>query len=115
MSPSNESRTRLVLTTLPHFVAVWIAAAFGHPYYAIIGATSTTLSILWHSTGSISKGTLYTANNTATVVWGIADLWFWQASLAMNAGILVLYWLMPSRANWQFVSAAKAVLIAACL
>ncbi len=110
-----ESRARLVLTTLPHFVAAWIAASYGHSYYAAIVAASTILSVLWHATGSKQTGMLYTADHAVAYLWGAADFWKWPASLALNAAIVVLHKTMPSHSHWHLVSATKAILIAVCL
>jgi hypothetical protein len=113
--PEPEPTAQLVLTTLPHFVAAWIAALYGHPYYAMIVASSTILSVLWHASGSESKGMLYMADYTAAVIWAAADFWMWPESIGLNGAVFVLHWTMPSHSQWHLVSAGKAILIAACL
>jgi hypothetical protein len=110
-----ETRLRLVLTTLPHFVAALIASTYGHPYYATIIAATTLASALWHAVGAPRSGILFWADHGLTALWTAADTWLWPKSLLLNGIVLALHGIMPLHSRWHLVSAGKAILVAACV
>jgi hypothetical protein len=110
-----ETRLRLVLTTLPHFVAALIASTYRHSYYATIIAATTLASAVWHAVGAPRSGTLFWADHGLTAIWTAADTWLWPKSLLLNGIVFVLHGIMPQRTRWHLVSAGKAILVAACV
>jgi hypothetical protein len=110
-----ETRLRLVLTTLPHFVAALIASTYGHPYYATIIVATTLTSALWHAVGAPRSGTLFWADHGLTAIWTVADTWLCPKSLILNGIVFALHQIMPLNSRWHLVSAGKAILVAACV
>jgi hypothetical protein len=103
----SDTQLRLVLTALPHFVAVLIASTYGHPYYAAIMSAAITANMVGLRSGRLHTG--------LTVAWILADTCLWPKSLLLNVVVWTLYGIMPLRSRWNLVSAGKAILVAACV
>jgi len=107
-----ETPLWLTLTTLPHFIAAWIAHTHGHPLYAAIITASTLASVAWHATGSQEGTAKEWTDLILALAWGVADIWLCPRSIIPN---MIVAGLRPNMARgyWNLISAAKAAAVAA--
>jgi hypothetical protein len=104
----------LTLTTLPHFIAAWIAHTHGNPLYAVIISASTLASVAWYATGS-EKGTAKEWTDLIlALAWGVADTCLCPRSIIPN---LIVAGLRPvmAQGHWHLISALKAAAVAAAV
>jgi hypothetical protein len=104
-----DTRAWLILTTLPHLIAAFIAQTHGHPYYAGIITASTLASVAWHADESPAKEW---TDLLLAGAWGLADTFLCPRSIVPN---LIVAFLRPimTRERWHLISAAKAIAVAA--
>jgi hypothetical protein len=70
----------LVLTTLPHYYAMVPAILANHHSYAVVVFASSTLSVIWHSTGHMME-----LDYTLAVVWCMYDVYLsWKLGILLN-------------------------------
>jgi hypothetical protein len=107
LSPNQQITATLFL----QYLAPWIAISYGHPYYALIAAASTTATITWTVTGS-----LYDVERGLALTWSLADGWFWPPLVFVHGLLWLLRKTRPDEMpKWYLISTGASVLIAACL
>lgn len=117
---------KVILTTLPHYIACYFAYQTNIPY-AIICAASTTFSVIWHRAGE-TRSTLFYLDYGFAFLWFLTelilasltkDLFLVFIVLAINAAVCVaneirLYGIPYDTIHsiWHCLSAFKGVFVA---
>lgn len=108
-----DTRAWLILTTLPHLIAAFIAKTHGHPYYAGIITASTLASVAWHADETPAKEW---TDLILAGIWGLTDTVLYPRSIIPNLAVAFLRPIMTragAHGRWHLISAAKAVWVAA--
>lgn len=102
-----------VLSTLPHYVAVYLAPDL---FYGTVVWCSTTLSVLWHS----GLDYLMIPDHVMAFLWFLTDVYyFWNTGyftimLLSNLTIAGLD-LVMNHSLWHLVSSTKAIVLSQVL
>lgn len=104
----------IVLTTLPHFIA--LAFAFTTPWYASVVLLSSSLSVAWHVNYE-RKNWLYYADHLMAGVWCASDVYLLPTPsvVGLNAIVFLLNVLATTEALhswWHLLSASKSIYVA---
>lgn len=99
---------------LPDYFAAWIAVSYGHPYYALIIASSTTMTLLWHVVSAPKAGVLGRARMATTAAWVAADTWLWPTTALLHLLVLLLRQTYPPT-TCHLVNTLVTLFIAACV
>jgi hypothetical protein len=106
----------LVITTLPHYLAIVYSENTG---YTITILASSTLSVIWHSLGE-PDGILMYLDYTLAVCWFLWELYLFKNKkmiLCLNGIIFTLNRLIPQEhyifyhSIWHLLSSMKAIYI----
>ena len=98
----------LVLTTLPHYYAMVPALLANYPSYALVVFASSTLSVIWHSTGHMME-----LDYALAAVWCMYDTYLsWKLGVLLNLVVLLTNMFAgahDAHCAWHILSCSKSI------
>lgn len=98
----------LVLTTLPHYYAMVPAFLANNKSYALVVFASSTLSVIWHSTGHMME-----LDYALAAVWCMYDIYLsWKLGVLLNLIVFltnIFAGAHDAHCLWHILSCSKTI------